>query len=373
MNELSSLLMVLKGKFKIILLGLVTILLFTSHFHSIASAGFENIGSIYLNKAQVNQTFFLPSAEYSFKQAIQWDASNVHAHRNLGVLYIIDEKWIDAASQLETGLDFRPDDILMHYYLAMVFGEWGQREDRLHELRLARAWQLLRESHTKKGLDYLNEEEFTQAELEFRSLIDIALKLKDKYWIAQGNQFLGWSLENQRNWDEAINAYQAAINVGLGQIPEARAMMDLACLYDQMEKFSQSSDLINQAIELHPHNRYLLLAAGDIYKSRSECVIAIEYFQLATHENPLDGLPWEKIAECYIELGKFHEVVQATNNGLEQQMQYAALYHLRAKAYMNLGDRIQACKDLQKALSISPEEMGLRQDLIDANCIMERE
>ena len=373
MVELLSFIRKLYSRKWIILLGFVLIFLLSPNINSIASVGYVNVGTIYLNKSLTDLNISTDLAELSFIKSIQFNNKNVNALRNLGILYVTDGKWAEAEVLLESGLDMRPEDILINFYLASVYGELGNREGRLDALRLSRAWQLLRENHAEDGLSYYTEGEYNEAEMEFRGLLEAALELKDDYWIGQGYQWLGWSLENQDELEGAIIAYLSAIDIGSGQIPEAMAMMDLAYLYNQMEKFSQSSDLINRAIELHPHNRYLLLVAGDIYKSRGECVIAIEYYQLATYENPLDGLPWEKIAECYSELGKFHEVIQAAKTSIPISRMRNCRSYLRAKAYMKLGDRIQACKDLQKAFSISPEEMGLRQDLIDANCIMERE
>ena len=353
---------------RVLISQLLLLILLVAFFNGTVSVGYVNMAAICLNKERGASEDVLSTAEEFLYQSIEWTSPNALARRKLATVYFMKSAWVDAASHFEKALEIVPYDVLMHYDLANVYMKEGRRSDARHHWHLARAWKRLREDSTEQGLAYLSKKMFTEAEKEFRDLIGAAGKLNDAYWMAQGYQWLGQSLERQWKVNDAIVAYEDAIGFGRQHWPACGAMVDLARLYAQSGEFGQTRELANRAVCCDPQNRYFLLVAGDLHQAYGDYPKAIAYYHLATYVPPFDGLPWQGVANCNLQQGKYEDALAAAKKGLEENDQLPVLYRALGKAYLKIGDKMMACEALQKAVALSPAETDSRHALADANC-----
>jgi tetratricopeptide (TPR) repeat protein len=209
---------------------------------------------------------------------------------------------------------------------------------------------------------------YLEAEAEFRHLIEVAVKLKQPYWIAEGYHWLGWSLERQQRAEEAVAAYEEAASFGVEHASTRHAMVDLARLNARLGRFDQSASLLDEAIRFEPHRRYFLIVAGDVYEMQGDCDKAIEYYRLASGIAPFDGQAWEKISKCYLRKGDPHQAIEAAQHGLDLNEKNAALHCLLASAYLQLESEDMACAHLREAMQLEPTNPECRAVLLNTRC-----
>lgn len=90
----------------------------------------------------------LDEARQVASQGVLLGPDNAQAHYALGRVLVADEKWPEAAQELETAKKLAPNSDRVHFYLAMVYRKLGRPDDAMRETAVYK--QLMEEEETSR-------------------------------------------------------------------------------------------------------------------------------------------------------------------------------------------------------------------------------
>ena len=142
--------------------------------------------------------------------------------------------------------------------------------------------------------------DYAQSELYCKK----ALQINPKAALVYNN--LGTAQKLQGKYEEAINSFQATINIQKDYIDP---YVNLANLYLEIEEVSKAENVINTAMKIDTSNLPLNLALGNLYLKQDEHQQAISIY-----ENILASQP--QTVDAIINLGQIHEHLGDTDKAL---------------------------------------------------------
>jgi tetratricopeptide (TPR) repeat protein len=165
----------------------------------------------------------------------------------------------------------------------------------------------------------------------------IAIRPNAVYFVNLGDIY-----KRQKNYDDAIQKYEAALFI---DDHYERARASLADIYEQMYRLDPNKIyLIERAIQnyesaskLSPSDSIYLSRLGDMYVLKKEYDKAIEYYKKATLIDPNDTISISNLATCYdhkkqFDLArKYYDLAKVSNPDYLQALEYSEEYYKKMK------------------------------------------
>jgi len=194
---------------------------------------------------------------------------------------------------------------------------------------------------------------------------------------------------NQGNYSAAEREYRTVIELA----PRfAEAYMNLGLVYQLQERFREAMPMLHKALELKPNLVGANLFLGMDYFKQGEAIHAIPYLAAAAHEKPDQAEVWAWLATAQDSVGRTADSVRALEEGLDWRPQNPDLLYLLGVGYDRLakeaidllqenyphstyaeqlaaendletGHLASALFHLQQALAASPGRSGLHLEL----------
>lgn len=355
-----------------LLLGMLAVLLAC---RSIARAK-EHVaqGNRYLEQKK------LAEAENEYQQATQIDPDFAEAHYRLGLLQIEEEHPTAAIKSLSRAVDLDRKNTRARLQLgsllvlATQYAEARQQADAVlnQDGRNAGARHLL-------GQIALHQMQYLEAENELKQAIDLAP------WDPGVYEDLGLTQLLDAEYGAAEKSFQTAVDV---KPNDPKTFINLANFYKGQNAPDRAEQVLRQGMEKNPRavelpvalaalywerarlpdaKRILQkleadetdfdngrLAVAEFYLEKGDAASALEHFQGLIKRNDHDLSAAKKVAECYLQLGRWKEA----NDWIEQSSKDhndADFRLLQARSYLGALRLREAAAELQDLLRDSPD------------------
>ncbi|MBD1997942.1 tetratricopeptide repeat protein [Leptolyngbya sp. FACHB-541] len=262
----------------------------------------------------------------AYRRALQIDPNLAVAHNNLGIVLARRGRLQEAADAYREAIRLDPNLANAYNNLAEVLRDLGQPQEA--EQAQAQASAVLNNANSTNVIDYIN---------------------------------LGRALGNQGNHEEAIAAYQIALelNPTLGTTHN-----NLGNSLRSLERLEEAAQAYRQAIELSPTLVVAYNNLGFVLTQLNRPEEAREVYERVNAIDPrLIALrePDNATAEDYNTLGRVlrsqnrrEEAIAAYTRAIELNNQLAAAFNNRGVAYAELGQIDAAIEDYQVATRLDP-------------------
>jgi tetratricopeptide (TPR) repeat protein len=133
-----------------------------------------------------------------------------------------------------------------------------------------------------------------------------------------------FNIENTKNYQNALNAFNRAIELNLKPTVDANVFYERGFVYSQLEKYKEAIADLNKALEIDPKISSAFSFRG----------------------------------QAHFELGNYQQAINDYNKAIELKPQYAnaKAYYNRGVAYGKLGNYQQAINDYNKAIQLNPKD-----------------
>lgn len=160
----------------------------------------------------------------------------------------------------------------------------------------------------------------------------------------------------------ALELYDKALEFGENE----EALLDRGVTYYRLEKYDEANADFSRVIELDPSMSRAYQWRSKIYYKQGMYQQAYDDIEIAGLLSPTSGYVQrtkEKIANKYVKLGydlakqrKFQPAIDYYNKALRITPGDSYLHYRRARAYVNLNNLDMAKADLEKAISLNPDD-----------------
>ncbi len=197
---------------------------------------------------------------------------------------------------------------------------------------------------------------------EAEEILKRAIRLQPTYWA--GHNLLGDFYVNQGRYDDAISQFEIVIEL----IPDSNyGYSNLGVAYYYLEEYDKTIEMFQKAIEIMP-GPILYSNIGTIYYYQADFKKAAEMFEKSLSFSDQDHRMWGNFAsaslmagEDSIKVASYHEkALSMAVEELNVNPRNAQLLVRIASYRASLGDYQNALKDLNYALEIAPENIGIK-------------
>ncbi|MCM8784104.1 MAG: tetratricopeptide repeat protein [Candidatus Omnitrophica bacterium] len=298
----------------IFLLLILTVVIVFSRFHTLLTIYYNNRGMDLLEKGEPDSAI-----EYFYK-SLKINPNFVETHYNLAVAFEEKHNYGNAITEYKKVLELKPDFIKTRYNLALLYYQkLSLYEEAIAELDslIASSPQYMKAKELREeiildystfclnsGLDYLEEDNFEQAEREFEK----ALLLKPDFVVVKYNlaflylkggdkehakmklneviqenktypfsyRLLGSIYFNEGNFLEALKYYEEVVKL----LPsDVQAYNDLAQTHTKLEAYDKAIAEFQKALSLKPDNLTVLYGLASTYRDKGDYQNAIYYYK----------------------------------------------------------------------------------------------
>lgn len=357
------------------------------------SVFYHNAGSVELSSALLKgDTHRLQAAENRFWRALRWDKNGAQVYHGLGRIYEAQGHYPAAVGALSRSAELYSDSAIVHFQLGNVYELMGEREEALTEWRKVRAdlyFLNAARTHTETG-------DFQEALINYRMVTSINpgsaaayVGLGDVYW-------------HYERWDEAIAAYQKAIELGLDEQQTelvVAAHMKAGGMLWLQHRWEDAKWHYKAAVELDRRNAsgYTMLGVvhfnlgnldsaeeayrtaisirdyywarfglGSVHFERGEYEQALEQFQLASGLRADAPEPHIRLGETYLQMGRAQDAIAEYQKAVLLGPEVGRHYLLLGDAYRSIGDLTSAKQTYEDGLRVSPDSRELKERLTEA-------
>src|SRR5580658_1113743 len=285
------------------------------------------------------------AAAKSFSRAVELDPRNLEARLRLGNLLVSATQYEEARRQAEAVLSLDAGNSRAHRLIGQI--------------DLHRMWYVAAEGELKQaiglaprdpqayedlGLTELLDAEYGAAEKSFQAAVDVKTDDPQTYINLSGF----YKAENTPDRAEKV------LRQGMEKNPKAVELpVALASLYAEQGRLPDAKRVLDQLES--PGSAFAdgRRAVAEFYLANGDAASALERFRALAEENPTQPVPARKVAECYLQLGRWQEArdwIDHFNN-----LQYAskndpAFRVLRARADLGALRLRDAAVELQNLL-----------------------
>ena len=309
----------------------------------------------------------------ALQNAIALDADLVDAHYNLGYAYVEQGHSDQAIPHLERAIAIAPNLKRAHYNLARAYRESGNLEAATHAvtetLRLDSNYQrahelanLIKQAHYNRGITYLNDERYSEANTAFQN----AITLDPDFTTAHYN--LGLTYLKMETYSRAVDALRKTITLDRSYKAAHHA---LALAYLGQQDLGKARDAARDALKLDVNYQpaRALLEAIDPSFTPSETQPATP----PEPEQPAKQQPTTKPRqETHYELGTAYrdskmstEAIAEFRKAIDMDPDFAAAYISLGEVYLETGRLDDAETAANAALRIDANSEPARQLLDD--------
>ncbi len=327
-------------------------------------------------------------AEKQCKEALSTvDQDNYQIRMLLSSIYDKQGKSKEATAVLMQTLEKRPDDVLVHSQLSVLYLKVGKYDDAFNAaetaLKLATVQPLPPVVHLVMGVVLIRRKEYEKAVVQ---LTDAGKKLPT---LSDSHYYLGIALIETGRKEQAITEFQAAINLSPEFVP---AKLTLANILAKDGNLKGAIDLGNDVLFLDPKSVPAMQIVGMSYLKLKDYKAAEKQFNNILKLNPglgdvnmaLLSLESGQLSKCikqckdiirlspneqrvYDILGLAYVRSNEVDKGIEQFIKAQELdsnaihtYLNLAKAYILSGKNADAVETLVKLISLTPGNLNAR-------------
>jgi len=178
-----------------------------------------------------------------------------------------------------------------------------------------------------------------------------------------GRNNLGWYLQNQGHYREAVQHYKKAIEI------DPNTMLPYGGLIWIFNEFTGEADSVifwsNKMLEYAPDNGWAYFYLGSGYFPRDDTILAEEAFQKCAELIPGLALNQFRVAGTKRVLGKYMEAIEALKSVLEFNPTFSNATYQMGINYQLMGNPEEARSHYQRFLNIAdqwvadhPEDLG---------------
>jgi tetratricopeptide (TPR) repeat protein len=298
-----------------------------------------------LGLLQVQQEY-PTAASQSFAHAVSLDPKNLDARLHFGDLLVSSTQYAEARQQAEAVLQQDGKNAGAHRLLGQVALHQMQYIPAESELKQAisldphdsQAYEVL-------GLTQLLDAEYGAAEKSFQTAVDVRPDDPQTY-INLASFYKGQNLP-----DRAAQALQQ----GIVKDPKAVELpVALVGLYLERNRLLDAKHLLDQLEgdgNKYPDGRR---AVAEFYLDNGDAASALDRFRALANANDNDQAAARKVAECYLQLGRWQDAEQWVDQR-DKGRKDAGFRLLRARSYLGAFRLREAAAELQSLIKDSPD------------------
>jgi tetratricopeptide (TPR) repeat protein len=298
-----------------------------------------------LGLLQIQQEY--PTAAHkSLAHAVELDPRNLDARLHLGDLLISSTQYAEAHQQADAVLQLDSKNAGAHRLLGQVSLHQRQYIAAENEFNQALALNA-RDPQTYEdlGLAQLLDAEFGAAGKSFQTAVEI--KPDDPQTFINLASFY----KGQNAPDKAEQTLQQ----GIARDPKAVELpMALAALYTERNRQPEAKRLLDQVDAdgtNYPDGRR---AVADFYLSNGDASAALDRFRALVTRNDSDQAAARKVAECYLQLGRWQDADQWIDRR-DKDRRDTGFRLLRARSYLGSFRLREAVAELESLIRDSPD------------------
>jgi tetratricopeptide (TPR) repeat protein len=186
------------------------------------------------------------------------------------------------------------------------------------------------------------------------ALIEAGTHSADVMAIAYHNR--GLEYFKQRNYEQAINDYSAAVSLNPGY---ADAYNNRGNAYHIKHDYERALADFDRAIALAPRHALAYNNRGIVHEDRGEAELAIQDYSRAIEINPGYASAYNNRGYAYERSGHEDLAIADFDKAIALNPDIALFYRNRAKAYQSRGDYEVAARDYRRSLELRPNERAL--------------
>ena len=321
-------------------------------------------------------------AESAYLAALRLDRTLEPALFDLGTLYQISGRSVDAVEAYENLLKLYPDNTsvrerLLNLYFKLGFTEKANRQmeeirkhtkpgepgrqvlgliylkqgklDRsIEELKLiVTAWPDDDKTRYYLATAYEEKGDYETALIHFRRI-----KPASRYYIS-AHLHMGFILETQKRYDDAIAVLQKALAL---KPEESRLYLMLGSLYETRGAYKKGMAVIRKGLALDPKNIDLLFRLGVILDKSGDKTACIRQMEKVLEIDPRHADALNYIGYTYAEQGiRLDEAMALIRKALKIKPESGYIMDSLGWVYFRKGDYAKALHYLEKAAKLTPD------------------
>ncbi len=208
----------------------------------------------------------------------------------------------------------------------------------------------------RRARDLFNEGRYQEAAAELTEYIYKTQNVKRRE--VRAYRLLGQSYEHLGNWSKALETYQEALEFHPKDVP---LVLAAANLYKQTNLTDRSLELYERALKLEPNNPNVLAGVGEIYLKTGYYSKARSYYEQFFDLNPqASSVHRARYAQTFYQQKDYANAFINVTMALSEEPSNPDFWLLSAKANRGLGRFDNALADLDAALLLAPGRRDLQ-------------
>ena len=185
------------------------------------------------------------------------------------------------------------------------------------------------------------------------------IRVQDLHRSAYTEFFKGWTCQNRKEYDKAIEHYTEALNLNPQLVT---AYNNRGVAYNNKHDYDRAIKDYTQAIDLDSNHVSAYNNRGSAYNNKGDYDRAIEDYNKAIELKPNYASTYYNRGLAYNNKGDYDRAIEDYNKAIELKPNYASAYYNRGLTYFNKGDYDRAIKgdydraieDYNKAIELKP-------------------
>ena len=208
-----------------------------------------------------------------------------------------------------------------------------------------------------RGWVYIEQGDFTTAELDFADAINLAPAMPEAY---EGQAVV---LMQQEKFPEAISSYTNAIRHSVDNKQAALYYNERAMCFERSGNLKSTLDDLQRAVEKDPQFAQAYANRAEVLSQAGQYDDAVLAMRQAININKQDAEFYHLLGLLHFNHGDYEAAADAHAAAIARNDEHARFYRRRATAYQQLDRQESAIKDLQRAISLDPQDFLSVNDL----------
>jgi tetratricopeptide (TPR) repeat protein len=288
------------------------------------------------------------AAAKSFSRAVDLNPKNLEARLRLGNLQVLSAQYDEARRQAEAVLSRDGKNSAAHRLLGQISLHQLQYVDAENELR--QAIDLAPhdpEAYEDMGLTELLDAEYGAAEKSFQAAVEVK----------PGDPQTYINLAGFYKTQSAPGRAEQTLRQGMEKIPNAVELrIALATLYAEQNRLSDTKQVLDQVENRDSGFADGRRAVAEFYLANGYAALALPRFRALAEESPSDISAARKVAECFLQLGRWQNARDWLDHRGDQRDNHDAAFRLlRARSDLGALRLRDAAAELESLLKDSPD------------------
>jgi tetratricopeptide (TPR) repeat protein len=286
------------------------------------------------------------AASQSLARAVDLDPKNLDARIHLGDLQISSTQYSEARSQAEAVLQQDAKNAGAHRLLGQVALHQMQYIPAENELKQAISLDPQDpQTYEVLGLAQLLDAEYGAAEKSFKTAVEVKPEDPQTYI----------NLADFYKGQNATDHAEQILKEGIAKDPNAVDLpIALAGLYQGHDRPADAKRVLDEIEADENHYPDGQRAVGQFYLDNGDAAAALDRFQALVKKNDNDQAAARKVAECYLQLGRWQDADQWIDRR-DKNRADPEFRLLRARSYLGAFRLREAESELQSLLQNSPD------------------